>query len=211
MNTVREFFMLNHVIGFLCLFFLLFGCKEFYDEEFEDFEQRRREEVSDQEAFLADLVSTDSSLGSLSGTGLIEFSGESATIEVSLRGIPGNLNQMTYKIITAPCASLSLPIPQSNLEDRSFESTEGLTRSALLEDLRSTDTNQNELTLSGKSFIVRGTPQVSGPPNETGMNELTIACGELSPRRDSTSENTDLFLPSGDNSEMPQLPAGATL
>jgi hypothetical protein len=193
-------------VFFLCL--ALSGCKEFYDEEFEEYEERGSQSVSDEAIFSADLLSTDSSLGGLSGFAQIELSGERASIEVNVKGIPGNIGQITYRLISAPCSSLSLSIPQSNFVERTFELREGLTRSALLEDLRSSGSPQEDLSLRGKTFVIRGTPQFSGLPNEAGTNELAIACGELSDSSSKRNEASDVFLPPLETNEGPQ---GASL
>jgi hypothetical protein len=179
----------------ILIFFLLLGCKEFYDEEFEEFEERRSQTVTGSSRFIADLTSTDGALTSLSGDATIEVKDEAISVEVVLKGIPSNISKVTYGIISEPCSSLSLSIPNSNQGDRSVEIKEGLDRAAFLNDLQSSGTVQNDLVLIGKSFIIRGTPQFSGLPNGAGTNELTLACGELNDASENRNESADVFTP----------------
>ena len=193
---------------FLLFSFLLLGCKEFYDEEFEEFEASRPQTVSEDSRFLAELTSTDGALTSLTGEATIEVNEEKTTVEVKLKGIPANISKVTYGIISAPCNALSLSIPNTDQEDRSLEITEGLTRTAFLEDLRSSGAVQVDLVLNGKSFIIRGVPKFSGLPNSAGTNELTIACGEITDVSESRNDAADVFTPASESGAIPQVPTG---
>lgn len=187
------------MIRFIIIIIFFAGCKEFYDEEFEEFEELQSQTVADEANFSAELVSTDSSLESLSGSGGIVFSGDEASVEVKLKGIPGNIGQITYSILFSPCSSFALSVPRSNQDERTVEIRERLGRSSLLEDLRSAGAASTDLTLDGKSFVVRGTPQFAGLPNPSGTNELIIACGRLTDESPNRNEALDVFFPSGVN------------
>lgn len=167
----------------LFLFLIFQGCKEFYDEEFEEFEQSRINQ-SNQNAnniYTANLIATDNSLINLSGDAKIIVRDGEVKIDVSLEEIPENVIQLHYSFVNSDCSGYSVSIPVQGLTTRSYNILETLSIDALEQDLKSSGASQSEgdVDLDGKSLVIKAFSNLPGIPTPNGTNQLTIACGEL--------------------------------
>lgn len=160
---------------------LLGSCKEFYDEEFEEFEATAANNVQDI-TYNAELTSTDQTDTKLSGSATVDVRNDLVTVDIQVSGVPENLIQLHYSINNAPCASYDVSLTSDSISERTFEASETITVNALATDLASSGaaTSSGDINLRGKSFIIKSFSNFSGLPNQAGTNQLTIACGELS-------------------------------
>lgn len=177
------------------LLFLIFGCEEFYDEEFEEFQETRAQNVQEV-SYRADLISTDPSLNSLQGTAVIDVRDNQVMVELDIDGVPENIIQIHYGYITASCENLVTTLQTDSSTTRSFEASETTSVDALAQDLASSGAalSEGDINLAGKSFVVKAFSNFSGTPTTTATNQLTIACGELIVE-DGGASNTDIFTP----------------
>lgn len=164
--------------AWIFLLILFTGCREFYDEEFEDGQyQSARDNVT----YTAELSSTDPGLPSLSGKSVVEVRNGNVTINLELSGVPENIIQIHYGYLSSGCSAFNLSIPIDSTSTRSFTVSETSTISALETDLSSSGASSfsGDTNLENKSFVVKAFSSFSGLPNATGTNSLIIACGNL--------------------------------
>lgn len=193
---IKIFFLLLSILS-------LSSCKEFYDEEFEDFEESRGRTSgsggrSENITYSVELNSTDANLPDLSGTARIEVRNDEVTVDLDVDGIPANIIQVHYGYIAAGCNQLSLSIPNNNTTTRSYTVSERASVDALADDLRSSGatTTDRDIFLAGKSFVVKAFSNFSGLPNPTGTNQITILCGVITEEdNEGSTVNDDIFNP----------------
>jgi hypothetical protein len=172
------------VISFIFILVLIGGCKEFYDEDYKNFESTN-ENISNQDlrnsSYYADLKTTDFNLQNLKGTARIIVRNDEVKMNLSVSGIPSNLIQLHYTYLNIPCGALSIAIPNDNGTIRSYQINETTSISALENDLRSSgaSSGQNDINLIGKSIIVKAFANFAGIPNQNGTNQISILCGEI--------------------------------
>ena len=118
---------LNSFFLYSCLFFLSCSCKEFYDEEFKEFENSgptlSNEDVKNT-SYVASLESTDRNLFNLKGAARVVVQNDQVKVNLSVSGIPANIIQLHYTYLTVPCSSLSFVLPNDSQSTRTFEINE---------------------------------------------------------------------------------------
>lgn len=187
--------------SFVLLFLILFaGCREFYDEEFEEFEERRRSEGTDSNgnaSYEVELQSTDQNVPDLRGDARIDISGENVTVDIDVDGIPANIINLHYSYISASCSELSISIPNDSTTTRTFTLQESTSLDALADDLSSSgaSSSQGDTNLLGKSLVVKAFSNFSGIPNPNGTNQIIILCGQIVKRNSESSTTFDPTLP----------------
>jgi hypothetical protein len=168
------------------------SCREFYDEEFEDDNVSQAQERD--RAYSAILTSTDTSLLTLIGESTVDLHEGKVKVDVELGGIPQNIVQVHYSIITADCNALTISIPNEAGVTRNYVISEELSLEALQADLQSSGaaTSEGDINLLGKSMIIKGISNFSGIPSPTGTNVINIACGPfVITTRDTDSDDDD--------------------
>lgn len=174
----------------LILFLLVSGCREFYDEEFEEFERNRANQrnedgtVAEDNSYRAELTTTDQNVPDLWGSVNIDVRNRDVTIDLDLEGVPENLIQLHYSYINTDCSALQVGIPNLSSGTRSFTLNETVSVDGLASDLRATGTAQSEgdINLAGKSFVVKAFANSS-----IETNQFIILCGRLT---DNDTDNT---------------------
>lgn len=177
----------NQLMSMLFLFLLLAsGCKEFYDEEFEEFQEVQDRTVQST-SYTASLDSTDVNVPGMEGTVSVDVRDDKVTVDLRVNGIPQDIIQVHYGYIAGSCPNLSVALPDDITTTRSYSVTEESSTDALAEDLRSSgaSSGSGDINLEGKSFVVKAFQNFSGLPNPSGTNVLNIACGELEVTDDS--------------------------
>ena len=166
---------------FLLLF--LFGCDEFYDEEYEEFNEDTP--ISTREnnrlKYTAELFSTDPNLNNPKGFVTIDIESETAKIDLTSDGIPQNCFQMSYTYSSISCETLSFPKTEEEIGERSFSIQEAISTDALSKDLKMSGASEDlsDINLNGKYFLVQAQLNESDQPNESGSTRITILCGIL--------------------------------
>jgi hypothetical protein len=175
------------------------GCKEFYDEDYKNFESTNdtisNEDLRDS-SYYADLKTTDTSLLNLKGSAKIVVQNDEVKMNLTVVGIPSNLIQLHYTYLNIPCGALSIVIPNENVTTRSYQINETTSLIALENDLRSSgaSSGENDINLLGKSVIVKAFANFSGITNVNGSNQITILCGEVKVENKTvTDENLNSF------------------
>lgn len=167
------------VLGLIGLF-ILSSCREFYDEEFEEFEASRPSQAEiDNVSYRSDLRSTDPNLVGLDGTATIKVNDEDVDITIDVDGIPQNIINPHYTFISADCSTQNFTIPNDLGTTRSFNISERITTTALESDLRSSGAYSGDINLEGKSIIVKAFSTLTNLPDTTATNSIVVACGEI--------------------------------
>ncbi len=194
----------------LILILVLGGCREFYDEEFEEFNENQRINQTGSggttqdvppASYTVNLASTDSSLSDLSGTARIEVENDNVRVDIDVDGLPANIIQVHYAYLTAECSTFGVPIPNNGGHRRSYTISETSSVRALIDDLRATGASQSnsDTNLEGKRLIVKAFSNVVG--TNSGI-QLTIACGNVV-RSDSDSNDSGTGTSTGTNNPFP--------
>jgi hypothetical protein len=170
------------------------GCREFYDEEFKEFNESRRNDETTTggdgrddgvdvppASYTAELRSTDANLPDLSGTARIEVRDGDVRVDLDVDGLPANIIQVHYAYVAADCAALTLRIPNNNGERRSYTISETSSVRSLIDDLRATGAARTEgdANLEGKRVVVKAFTNFAGPDSPVGGSQLTVACGTV--------------------------------
>jgi hypothetical protein len=207
---------------FILLTILVLGsCREFYDEEFEEFEESNGNRTttgqggrgSEDVSYSVELRPTDANVADLSGTAKIDVEDDEVTVDLDVDGIPANIIQLHYSYLQVPCSSLSILIPNNNSTTRSYTVSERTSVDALAEDLRSSGaaTVNGDINLTGKTFVVKAFSNFSGLPNPAGTNQLTILCGEITESDNPNTGTGDVFNPPETTTPAPiPAPTGTT-
>lgn len=163
----------------LISFLAIPGCREFYDEEFDDSNVAVSAEQN--RTYKATLQSTDPNLSAISGDSEVIVRDGDVRVDVNLSGIPQNIIQIHYGFISSDCSILTFAIPNEPGLERNYNISENLSTSALDLDLQSSGASNasGDINLEGKSFVIKAFSNFSGLPNPTGTNSLVIACGRL--------------------------------
>ena len=163
----------------------LIGCREFYDDEFEEFQAQQNRTTGgsggsgEDVSYTSTLTTIDPTLPDLNGTANVNVVGDEVEVSLSVNGIPLNINQIHYSFINADCSTQVTTIPVEPGETRSFTLSENLSTSALQLDLRSSGASTNDINLAGRSFIVRGFSNFTTVPNPSGISSIALLCGEV--------------------------------
>ena len=162
------------------LLFSLFGCREFYDEEFEEFEQNRPQDDNENLSYSAALDSTDPNLTSLRGDVRMSITGENVDIRIDIDGLPQNVTGAHYSFLNSDCSSQNFVIPHDPAQStRTLNISESITTTALRADLQTGGVPTDIRNLEGKSLIVRAFANFSDIPNPQNTNSIVIVCGTL--------------------------------
>lgn len=158
----------------------VFSCKEFYDEDFEEFREEQNRtgggsSSTETSNFTTTLSSTDTSL-TISGDASLEFRGENVTTSINITNIPQNFMQLTYTLVSVPCSNFSNVLAVDATSTRTYRVSETLSRDAFNLDVISTGATDTNLT--GKSVLIRGFSNLVNS-GTTGQTFINIACGEL--------------------------------
>lgn len=160
--------------------FILCGCREFYDEEYEEFEASRpTQSEMNNVSYRSNLRSTDPNLVGLDGTAMIKVNEEDVDITIDVDGIPQNIINPHYTFISADCSTQNFTIPNDLGTTRSFNISERITTTALESDLRSSGAYSGNINLEGKSIIVKAFSTLTNLPDTTATNSIVVACGEI--------------------------------
>lgn len=178
----------------LTLFFLL-GCKEFYDEEYEEDPNSSGTTSSQENAnthYEATLAGTSTALTNLQGTGKVVVQGNDVTVNIQASGIPDNLLQIHYGYIAAACSTLNVAIPTSATGTKTFSLQETTTLSSLQQDLATSGASSapGDQDLSTKSLVVKAFSSVATGNTGTAGLPLMIACGDLNVADDASGAGT---------------------
>jgi hypothetical protein len=172
------------VIFTLLILSSLIGCKEFYDEDYKNFESST-DNVNNEDlrntSYFAELKTVDFNVPNLSGTARITVKDEEVKVSLTASGIPANLIQLHYTYLNVSCRDLSFVLPNDNLITRTYQINETTSTDALENDLISSgaSTGSGDINLLGKSLIVKAFTNFPDIPNTSGTNQLTILCGEI--------------------------------
>lgn len=176
--------------------FLLVGCREFYDEEFEEFEATRTTQTANV-SYEAQLESTDPTLVGLQGDVSINVREENVEVRVDLNGLPQNIINPHYSFITADCSTQNFSIPNDLGTTRSFNFSENITTTALQSDLQATGAGGGDINLEGKSIIIKAFSNLTNLPDTSGVNSIVIACGEIMVTDEGTATTFDTTTTGG--------------
>lgn len=182
-------------VGLLIVLSLM-GCREFYDEEFEEFEATRTTQTANV-SYEAELESTDPTLVGLQGDVSINVREEDVEVRVDLNGLPQNIINPHYSFITADCSTQNFSIPNDLGTTRSFNFSENITTTALESDLRATGAGGGDINLEGKSIIIKAFSNLTSLPDTSGVNSIVIACGEIMVTSDGASTTFDTTTTGG--------------
>lgn len=164
-------------LGFFILLSLS-SCREFYDEEYEEFEATRPSQREGQFiSYRADLESTDPLLPELGGSASVKINDEDVDISIDIDGLPQNIINLHYSIIGADCSTQNFTIPNNLTSTRSARLTESITTRALEADLVATGTVSSGIDLRGKSLIVKAFSNLVSLPDTSNVNSIVVACG----------------------------------
>ncbi len=162
------------------LLFSLMGCREFYDEEFEEFEETRPRDESENITYNAALDSTDPNLTGLRGDVRMSITGENVEIRIDIDGLPQNVTGAHYSFLNSDCSTQNFSIPHDPTQStRTINISESITTTALRADLQVGGVPADLRNLDGKSIIVRAFANFSDIPNPQNTNSIVIVCGTL--------------------------------
>lgn len=184
-------------IGLLIVLSLI-GCREFYDEEFEEFEATRTTQTANV-SYEAQLESTDPILVDLQGDVTINIREENVEVRIDLNGLPQNIINPHYSFITADCSTQNFSIPNDLGTTRSFNFSENITTTALQSDLRATGAGGGDINLERKSIIIKAFSNLTNLPDTSGVNSIVIACGEIMVTSNGASTTFDTTTTGGVN------------
>jgi len=158
---------------------LFSGCREFYDEEFDEV-NASTSELQDR-TYTTDLVATDASITDLTGNAEVVVENGSVKVSLDVTGVPSNLLQLHFGYVAADCSALSFSIPNEVGTPRNFSLSEDSSVESLLFDLRSSGAipSDGNIDLEGMSFVVKAFSNFSGLSSAAGTTSFTIACGRL--------------------------------
>ena len=177
----------------ILLIVLFSGCREFYDEEFDE-ANASTSELQDR-TYTATLLATDPSITEFAGNSEVVVENGTVKVSMDVTGVPSNLLQLHFGYVASDCSALSFSIPNEIGTPRNFSLTEDSSVESLLFDLRSSGAipSDGTIDLDGMSFVVKAFSNFSGLSSAAGTTSFTIACGrlEVSSSVDSTSEPDD--------------------
>lgn len=162
------------------LLFSTMGCREFYDEEFEEFEESRPRDENENLTYNAELDSTDPNLTGLRGDVRISITGENVEVRIEIDGVPQNVTGAHYRFLNSDCSTQSFSIPHDATQStRTINISESITITALRSDLQLGGVSTDLRDLDGRSIIVRAYANFSDIPNPQNTNSIVIVCGTL--------------------------------
>lgn len=185
----------NIFTNFFFILLLLTGCKEFYDEEFEqEVAQGSTSNGTNEEnvSYTATLNSSSPNITTLNGSSSVNIDGDTVNIQVQVDGIPDNLLQVHYGFIAAACNALSVAVPNAGTGTKSYNLTEQTTINSLNQDLVTSGANTvaGDIDLSNKSFVVKAFASVNTGTPATIGNAVIVACGDLNVSTDTGGATT---------------------
>lgn len=162
------------------LLFSTMGCREFYDEEFEEFEESRPRDENENLTYNAELDSTDPNLTGLRGDVRISITGENVEVRIEIDGVPQNVTGAHYSFLNSDCSTQNFSIPHDATQStRTVNISESITTTALRSDLQLGGVTTDLRNLNGRSVIVRAFANLSDIPNPQNTNPIVIVCGTL--------------------------------
>ena len=167
------------------------GCKEFYDDEFNEASITQNNEDQDNK-YEVDLVATDVNFTDLTGKGTIDIKDGVVNVNISVDEIPQNFTQVFYTYSSADCSSLQTTFPANTTSTRNYSNAETLTDDALSQELIASGASQgsDDTDLANTSLLIRAAPIADGLPSPSGTNMITIACGALTLSEDQDDSGT---------------------
>lgn len=164
------------------LLFTSLGCREFYDEEFQE---SRPQDDNENFTYNADLESTDPNLTGLRGDARMSITGENVELRIEIDGLPQNVTGAHYRFLNSDCSTQNFSIPHDATQStRTINISESITTTALRADLQMGGVTTDLRSLEGKSIIVRAFANFTDIPNPQNTNSIVIVCGTLEESRD---------------------------